>query len=331
MNNASHHAIPRPSLPAFAGFVAVLACMSFTVPVRAADPIFPTGSRLGLVPPPGMVQSTTFQGFTDLDKNAAIFVAVLPAAAYAELEKTMVPETMQKQGIDVDKREPITLGANKGFILSGKQSSPKGRYRKWLMVAAASDLTALVTAQVPEQDQTYSDQAIHDALATLALRANVPDEERLSLLPFKIDDLAGFHIEDVVPGNALMLVDTSADQETGASDPARKTHLLIAALPGGPAEAADRASFARVMFDQIGGIKEIRVQDAGPLRIGGQPGFQILAKAKEGQTDADIMVVQWLRFGSGGFMQMIGIARADIWLDVFSRLRTVRDSVDPRR
>jgi hypothetical protein len=234
---------------------------------------------------------------------------------------------MQKQGIAVDKREPVTLGANKGFILSGTQTSPKGRYRKWLMVAAVDDLTTLVTVQVPDEDQTYPDKVVQDALATLTVRANVPDAERLSLLPFKIDDLAGFHIDDVVPGSALMLI----DQANGASDPASKTHFLIAALPGGPGEAADRATFARSMFDQVGGIREVRVQDAGPLRIGGQPGFQILATAKEGQGDADVMVVQWLRFGSGGFMQMIAISRTDGWPDMLTRLRTVRDAIDQRQ
>ena len=39
------------------------------------------------------------------------------------------------------------------------------------------------------------------------------------------------------------------------------------------------------------------------------------------------MVVQWLRFGTGGFMQMIGIAHADLWPAVLTRLRPVRDSI----
>jgi len=330
MKSASHHAIRRPSFRTRAGFAAMLACAMFAVPAHAADPIFPTGSRLGLVPPTGMVQSTTFQGFADLDKNAAMFLTALPAAAYDQLDRSMVPEAMQKQGIDVDKREPITLGTNKGFILSGKQSSPKGLYRKWLMVAAAGDITALVTVQVQDQDPSYTDKAVHDALETLAIRATVPDAERLSLLPFKIDDLAGFKIDDVVPGNALMLIDPPSSQEI-TPDLERQAHLLIAAMPGGPNEATDRANFARVTFDQIGGIKEVRVQDAGPLRIGGQPGFQILAKAKTGQPEADVMVVQWLRFGTGGYMQMIGIASIDGWTDMFTRLRAVRDAVDPRK
>jgi hypothetical protein len=324
-------AINMPALRALVGFGVFLAAVLGALSAHAADPVFPTGSRLGLVPPPGMVQSKTFEGFEDPDKSAAILLAALPAQAYAELEKSMVPEAMQKQGIDIDKREAIALGANQGFILTGKQSTPQGRYRKWLLVAAAGDVTALVTVQVQDQNQTYTDKAIHDAMATLVVRANVPDAEQLGLLPFTVEDLAGFRIDDVVPGNALMLVDAPAAQGNGAPDPARDTHFLIAAMPGGPEEAADRDTFARVTFEKIGGIREVRIQDAGPLRIGGQPGYQILANAKEGQSDADIKVVQWLRFGSGGFMQMIGIARAEVWPSVFMRLRTVRDSVDPRR
>jgi hypothetical protein len=67
-----------------------------------------------------------------------------------------------------------------------------------------------------------------------------------------------------------------------------------------------------------------------PLRIGGQSGFQTMAQAKDARTDTPIMVAQWLRFGGGGFMQMIGIAKADGWTTVLTRLRTVRDSIDPK-
>jgi hypothetical protein len=307
----------------------VAACVLSTLPAAANDPIFPTGSRLGLVPPPGMIVSKNFMGFEDADKNAAVVLAALPVQAYDQLDKAMIPEELQKQGISVDKREPITLGANKGFILSGKQMSPKGRYRKWLMAVAAGDFTALVTVQAQEQDQTYPDQAVRDALNTLVIRASVPDTERLSLLPFEVQDLAGFHIDDIVPGSALMLIDKPASGGANPPDPKQVAHFLIAAMAGGPEEAADRANFARVAFDQIGGLREVRVQDAGPLRLGGQPGFQILAKAK--QNDTDVMVIQWLRFGSGGYLQMIGISGAEDWTPVFMRLRTVRDSVDPRR
>jgi hypothetical protein len=39
------------------------------------------------------------------------------------------------------------------------------------------------------------------------------------------------------------------------------------------------------------------------------------------------MVAQWLRFGTGGFMQMIGMAKADGWPAALTRLRAVRDGI----
>src|SRR5580658_11058998 len=118
----------------------------------AADTIFPPGSRVGLVPPPGMVASNTFDGFSDPTKDAAILITVLPAAAYAQMDKTLDIETLKKQGVVLDKREPMQLAFGKGFLLVGRQTADKVRYKKWLLVAGASDLTALVTVQVPIPD-----------------------------------------------------------------------------------------------------------------------------------------------------------------------------------
>jgi hypothetical protein len=342
MEHSITHAIKPDSIRASIGIAAIFALVMLAIPAQAADPVFPIGSRLGLVPPTGMVLSRTFEGFEEPGKNAAILLSALPAEAYDQLDKSMVPEALKKQGVEIEKREPIELTIGKGFILSGTQTTSTAHYRKWLLVAAAGNVTALVTIQVPEQDDVYTDKVMRDTLATLALRASVPDAERLSLLPFTVRDMAGFHIDDVLPGRALMLVDAPADasKDSGTgkdsdagkdlADRTRITHFLIAAMQGGPEEPKDRDGFARDTFDQIGGIKDVRIQDAEPLRISGQPGYQTLAKAKDGQSDTDIMIVQWLRFGGGGFIQMIGIARADLWPDEFTRLRTVRDSVDPK-
>lgn len=300
-----------------------------TVPVRgaaAAAVIFPAGSRLGLVPPAGMVPSRTFQGFQEPGAKATILLTTLPANAYEQLAKSMVPEAMKKEGIEVERREAIELSAGKGFVLSGRQTIEKERYRKWLLIAAADDVTALVNVQVPEQATNYSEEAVRAAFATLAVRPHIPEAEQLSLLPFRIGELAGFHVEDVLPGRAIVLVDPPSQTAEGAGATAT-ARMFISALPGGPEETADRDNFARVTFSQIVGIKDVQLQDAGPLRIASQPGYQTLAKAKDAGSGADVMVVQWLRFGSGGFLRMIGIARADAWPEMFGRLRAVRDSV----
>ena len=294
----------------FTACAAALALLALVAPAWAEDPIFPPGSRVGLVPPAGMVASNTFDGFADPTKDAAILITVLPAAAFAQMDKTLDIDTLKKQGVVLDKREPMQLAIGKGFLLVGRQTADKMRYKKWLLVAGASDLTALVTVQVPEQeDKTYPDRVVRGALATLSVRAKVPEAEELGLLPFAVGDLAGFQVEDVLRGRALMLRDTPATKDSAKDQGASgvDARMLIAALPGGPAEPDGRANFARLTFHEIGGIRDVSVTLSEPLRIGGQSGYQTMAEAKDARTGADVSVIQWLRFGGGGYLQMVGI------------------------
>jgi hypothetical protein len=322
------------NLRTFASLGTVFAALVWAISAQAAAPIFPIGSRIGLVPPPGMTPSATFEGFQDPDSASAILLATFPADAFSYLDKSMIPGALKNQGID--KREPFQVAGQTGFLLSGQQATAAGSFRKWMLIAPAGNVTALVTVRVPQQNNKYTDQVVRAALATLAVR-EVPDAERLSLLPFTVGDLAGFHIDDVLPGRALMLVDEPQAGKTpgGQSSESSKdraghpidARFLIAALPGGPTERKDDDDFARVTFDQIGGIRDVRIQDAEPLRINGQSGYETLASATEAQGDAKLMVVQWLRFGTGGYMQMVGVTHADLWPDMLTRLRKVRDSI----
>ena len=48
----------------------------------------PTGSRVGIVPPPGMTASHNFFGFEDREHSVAIIIVALPAEAFAEIAPT---------------------------------------------------------------------------------------------------------------------------------------------------------------------------------------------------------------------------------------------------
>jgi hypothetical protein len=317
------------SIRAFVIFAAAALVIQIA-PARAEEAVFPPGSRLGLVPPPGMVVSKTFDGFADPGKDAAILLAALPAAAYTEIEKVLDTDALKKQGVTIEKREPIQLAFGPGILLIGRQVADKAHYRKWLLVGSAKELTAMVTVQVPDPDDGYSDAALRAALTTLTTRTNVPEAEELGLLPFAVGDLAGFHVDDVLRGRAVMLRDPAPVPEAGkeAEIHGVDTRMLIAAVPGGPPEPDQRAEFARLMFNEIGGIKQVKIVMSEPLRINGQPGFQTMAEAQDVRTGSDVRVIQWLRFGSGGYLQMVGITNADGWTGMLSRLRTVRDSVE---
>ncbi|MGA7485549.1 MAG: hypothetical protein WBW74_01210 [Xanthobacteraceae bacterium] len=311
-------------------FLALVVLALAVSPAPAAEAVYPPGSRIGLAPPPGLATSKSFLGYEDPDNNVAIMLVALPVQAYAELDKTINAETLKRQGVTLETREAVPLPTGKAFLVIGHQEVDHSQIRKWFLVASSSALTALVSVQVPEAAKPrYPDAAIRAALATLAIRATVPVEEQLGLVPFKIGELAGFRIAGVIPGRAVMLSDAPADAR-GPAEAAMAPHIIVAVAPGGPGQNSDRDTFARDLFATIPNLKDIRVESFEPLRIGGQSGHQILASGRDLAGGAAVTVVQWLRFGGGAYMQLVGIARTEAWKDAYPRFRSVRDSIDPR-
>jgi len=301
--------------------------VALTAPsLRAAEAVYPPGSRLGIVPLSGMVTSTNFFGFEDPNASSALILASLPPEAYAELDRSVSAEALRKQGIILEKREPLSLATGKAFLVIGRQEIDKVKVRKWILVGASPSLTALVTLQVPETAKgLYTDAAIRACLATLAIRTSVPVEEQLTLLPFKIADFAGFQVGGVMPGRAVVLTDAPVEM---VAQP--QPHMFVGVAPGGPAQSGDREAFARDLFAAIPNVRDVRIATSEPLRIVGQPGYQILAQARDPSGAAGLTVMQWLRFGGAGYMQLVAIARADAWHDAYPRFRAVRDGIEPR-
>jgi hypothetical protein len=300
-------------------------------PARAADVVYPPGSRIGLAPPSGLAPSRSFfGGYEDPDDNVTIKMVALPAEAYGELDRTMGAEALKRQGLTFETREAMPLSTGKAFLVVGHQEVDKTNVRKWFLIASWPALTAFVTVQVPDAAKArYPDAAIRTALATLAVRATVPAEEQLGLVPFKVGELAGFRVAGVIPGRAVMLSDAPATMSAPPEVP-MDPHILVAIAPGGPAQSSERDTFARDLFATVPNLKDVRLENSEPLRIGGQQGHQILANGRDAASGATLTVVQWLRFGGGAYMQMVGIARSDAWKDAYPRFRAVRDGIEPR-
>lgn len=302
--------------------------LGLAAPAYAADALYPIGSRIGLTPPPGMTLSASFPGFEDSTNNVFIRLVAMPEKAFAEIEKTMTAEALKQQGLTIEKREPIDLPGGKGILLVARQQANDIQFRKWMLIAPIADLTVLVSFEIrDEASAVYPEPVIRAALTSTAVRASIPIEEQLSLVPFQVGDLAGFRVVRVLPGVALQLTDGPADTFDAVTQP----HIVIAVAPGTPPDPRDRDTFARsVLSSGLPPLKDVRVTGSEPMRIGGQQGHEMRATGKDPTTGAEIDIVQWLRFGSGGFLRIIAFAPKDGWTQSFMRFRTVRDSIQPR-
>jgi hypothetical protein len=299
-------------------------------PPKSGEPQFPLASRLGLVPPPGMTVSSTFQGFEDAANNVYIRLVAMPQDAYSEIEKSMTNQAMKKQNIIVERREPFVLRSSKGLLVVARQESGADKLRKWLLIAPIDGLTALVSMEMPllgkKEKDVYAEPAIRAAFASLASRSTIPSEEQLALVPFRLGDLAGFQVAGVVPGRAVQLSDGGSDTINAGDRP----YLLIGIAAGSAPSPNDRDSFARLAFASPPNLKDVRILSSEPMRIGGQPGHEMRVTGKDAKSGAEVEIVQWLRFGSGAYLRILGFAPKDGWVEALARFRAVRDGMAPR-
>lgn len=309
----------------FVYLFAAWAGLSFTATMAGSDPAFPPGSRVGLDLPGDLKPSARFPGFEDTEHKVAIAILDLPASAYPELETaafTRLPQELQQA-----KRESFPFGSGIGFLISGIARKDGTTLHRWSLLAQAvggtvRDLTTLINVEVPEDAlPIYSDAVIRKALASVTFRP-APIKEQLSLLPFRLEDLAGFEVVQVMPTGTVVLADKAIDDATS------RPIMIVSAGRGGPAESGDRGRFARDLV-ATAPVRDLSIKSAESMRINNGPGHEIRAEGKD-PAGKSLSMVQWLRFGSGGYLRIVGAGPSEEWDQMFGRFRAVRDGIDVR-
>ena len=300
----------------------VLALAAFAT-CAMAEVSYPPGSRIGLEPPGDFKPSTRFPGFEDIDRKAAVTILELPASAYAELARAA--NATEQRGLTDVKREDFSFRGGSGLLVTGHGQINDVTLHKWILLAnagAEKDFTVLINVEVPESARAvYSDAVVRQALASVTFRP-MPIQEQLGLLPFKLGQLAGFRVMQVLAQGGVILTEGPTD------DLSKQPYVIVSIGQGSPEQAGDRARFARDLLSSAP-LRDLSVQSADTMRIGGLPGNEIRAQAK-GLNDEPIMMAQWLRFSGGNFLRVVGVGRKDDWDALFTRFRAVRDGIDLR-
>ena len=157
-------------------------------------------------------------------------------------------------------------------------------------------MTAVVIATLPEAaHDTYPDAALRAALASVVVRAKLPPDEMLAVLPYRLDDLGGFRLLRASPDGTAVL--TLGPNDTTL--PAEQPYFMVAPRAAEPPQPAERDRFAQRVLMAFVNRPNLRIVTSEQIRIGGVPGHEIVAAARDERTGDDLMLVQWLRFGGG--------------------------------
>ena len=294
-------------------------------PALAADAAFPMGVRVGLTPLVGLSLSKTFPGFESEDHNVKVLVTELPADAYNEVKNAFTASPAGAGGV---KPESIETPAGLAYYTIENAKEGAASVRRYSMIVSGGTFSGYVAVQIPENaTKIYTDDAVRQMFASATLRKEVPVDEQLGMLPFKLNDLANFkNVRTLAPGAAVILAD--GDEKAGFEP---EPFMIIGIIGATPPEPDDRARFARQAATNIPGVRDAHITMAEPIRIGGMPGYETRIDATSGKDNTAVTVVQWIRFGSGATsMRIVGSAPRDQWSAAFPRFRAVRDGIEPK-
>jgi hypothetical protein len=299
-------------------FCSAMAISALLISASLADPVFPPGSRIGLEPPPGMVASGS--GFVDRAHGANLVVTELSAQSYARVLQDFAPDRMQ--GMALIGREVIALPGGDGLLVVARHIEDGVALRKWALLTRTEDMTAIVVATLPEAArEAYPDAVLRAALGSVTVRAKLPPEEMLAVLPYRLGDLGGFRLLRASPDGTAVL--TFGPNDTTL--PAEQPYFMVAPRAIEPPPAAERERFAQRVLMSFVNRPNLRIVGSEPVRIDGAPAHEIIVEGRDPSTGDGLMTVQWLRFGTGGVVQMFGVARKDNWADTLRRMRALRD------
>ncbi len=194
------------------------------------------------------------------------------------------------------------------------------------MILPGPTFSGYVAVQVPENaSRIYTDDAVRQMFASAQIRNEVPVDEQLGMMPFKVTELSAFkNIRMLAPGAALLMAD--GDDKSLETKP----FMLLGVIGSAPATPDDRGRFAQQIATTIPGVRDGRITMSEPIRIDGQPGFETRIDAISGKDNTPVTIVQWLRFGAQTSVRVIGSSPRTDWEKAFPRFRAVRDGIQPR-
>ena len=302
---------------------AVALLVTLIGPAFAAEAVFPPGSRVGMIPLVGLTRAKTFIGFETDDESVKVLVAELPPEAYGEVMNAFKANPAGTGGV---KPESIETAVGTAYYSVENARSGASAVRRYSMILPGGTFSGYVAVQIPENAaKIYTDDAVRQMFASAAIRKEVPVEEQLGLMPFKIGELSDFkHVRTLTPGAGILLAD--GDERTGFE---AAPFMVIGLMGSSPTQPEDRGRYAEQAATSIPGVHNWRITMSEPVRIDGMAGYETRLDATSGKDNTPVTLVQWLRFGGGQSLRIIGSAPREQWAKAFPRFRAVRDGIQP--
>ncbi|MBK9105121.1 MAG: hypothetical protein IPL92_11285 [Saprospiraceae bacterium] len=273
------------------------------------------GSNFFLIPPPGFVEASNFQGFQQESSGASIMVLDMPGP-FAESTKGFTEEGLKSQGVKLIKKEEVNVNGYQGLFVTAEQLAYGVNYAKYILVFGDEQNTFMVNGAYPKNVPGLKEDML-EAIYSIVYEPDMVVDQ-LNSVPFVlVTEGTKLKLAKNMGGSLLYTVDGKIP--TASAD---KTSF-VAGLSISNVQTPDRK------FTSIARIKQlpysslvIDEDQITEIEIDGISGYEIHGEGVHKSSGAKELVYQAMLFDSNGYYIMVGTTRSDFAenLDLFKQV-----------
>jgi hypothetical protein len=296
---------------------AVLAasCLAVQDPPKPPPPhVQVPGTQVLLAPPPGFALAERYSGFESVETGASILVTEV-AGPYSEVAKGFDAAGFERGGMKLIESKPAEIAGRAGALFRAKRVAQGVTFVKWIGVFGDEKRTVQVVTNCPEA----AVPALGDALRACVAGARWDRS-------LKVDPFAHLTFTIAVPPelvfaarmqNMLLFTRSGEVVKKEPSEPA----LTVGASLGAPA-ITDLETFAARRLRQLPSISDVAFDTSRAVEIAGLSGWEIGARAVQGEGATPIFVYQVLLADDSGYHLLVAMAGEELratYLPVFEK------------
>lgn len=260
------------------------------------------GSKISMIPPQDFEVATAYMGFQEVQSNSSIMLLAIPSP-FSETFKSLTTESLNRQGVIVEKTETVTHKKYSGTLFSTYQTIAEVPYRKYILVLGTEKETVIINGITPKENAPL------DLALKKALLAAFYDVDKV-LTPFDTVDFEistdGTNLTFAKNNPNMLIYNLDGKLPTEALD---KTKVVVVKTFS-KAEITDKKEFATNQIKMLP-VQITNINSLLPIEINGLRGYEIYAEGVNRKSGIKEMAFQVILFSDKSYYMLYGSAEAN--------------------
>jgi hypothetical protein len=296
-------------------FFATLAVCGHAMSAASQAAVQVPGTQVSVAVPDGFESAKLFPGFQHGDTGSSIMITEMPAP-FDVVRGAMTQEGLASRGMTLLSTEQVQIAGMDGLLVSASQEASGVAFRKWLGVFGTDSATVMVVAAFPETAATRMSEPLKRTVmsAQWDMEADVGTFDGLT---YRIQETTKLKIANRM-SNMLTLTREGKPGPVPPNEP-----FLIVGSSISEVEIQDVETFAKSRVKQTAEVKGISDIQGESMTIGGVPGYEIVATAKDAGSGTLVRLYQVIAVKGRTYyivQGFVGESIADEYLGEFRKI-----------